>query len=223
MAGGPNVGSYSGIDPSTIFKRDQGLGDGGGGGAANPYPASDYSTNVKQDTGNSSLATIAGLLKLGTTPKATAASVTIATDQGNLEPGGTAITGAAMPTGGLGLTGWLSAIWSSVTSGAIYGVEAIAAQAANNTTAGVTRDAGASPSAWPYFGVAVFSTQIGTAVVETSGDATNWLTAGTVAMTTAGATYDLTVRVRNRYYRVKIINGATATTGTFVSYSFTKA
>ncbi len=31
------------------------------------------------------------------------------------EPGGVPITGAAMPTGGNGLTGWLSAIWSAVT------------------------------------------------------------------------------------------------------------
>ena len=31
------------------------------------------------------------------------------------EPGGAAITGAAMPSGGVGLTGWLSAIWKALT------------------------------------------------------------------------------------------------------------
>ena len=31
------------------------------------------------------------------------------------EPGGAAITGASMPAGGVGLTGWLSAIWKAIT------------------------------------------------------------------------------------------------------------
>ncbi|MDT0508661.1 hypothetical protein [Novosphingobium sp. MMS21-SN21R] len=36
---------------------------------------------------------------------------------GSLEPGGAAVTGATMPTGGTGLTGWLSAIYRAFTTG----------------------------------------------------------------------------------------------------------
>ncbi len=35
--------------------------------------------------------------------------------EGLAEPNGTAVTGASMPSGGLGLTGWLSAIWKALT------------------------------------------------------------------------------------------------------------
>ena len=71
------------------------------------------------------LATIAGLLKLGATTKAASGSVTIATDQGNLEPGGTAIAAAAMPAGGVGLTGWLSAIWAACVGATPAGANSI--------------------------------------------------------------------------------------------------
>lgn len=56
------------------------------------------------------LATIAGLLALGTQTQAKSASVTIAIKLTNLKPGGVKITAAAMPAGGVGLTGWLSGI-----------------------------------------------------------------------------------------------------------------
>jgi len=51
------------------------------------------------------LATIAGLLALGTQTQAKSASVTIATDLTKLEPGGVKITAAAMLAGGIGLPG----------------------------------------------------------------------------------------------------------------------
>ena len=58
---------------------------------------------------------ISGQLPASIGQKAMAASlpVAIASDQTNLEPGGIAITGTTMPTGGTGLTGWLSAIYKA--------------------------------------------------------------------------------------------------------------
>lgn len=43
----------------------------------------------------------------------------------SLEPGGSAVTGTAMPTGGMGLTGWLSAIYRACTSGLSAGTNHI--------------------------------------------------------------------------------------------------
>jgi hypothetical protein len=81
------------------------------------------------------LATIAALLKLGTQNKAASASVTIATDQGNLEPGGTAITGVSMPTGGIGLTGWLSALYQALVAATPAGTNVIGAVTQSGTWA----------------------------------------------------------------------------------------
>ena len=55
---------------------------------------------------------------LGAKPVAASLSVGLASDLGNLEPAATSITGTAMPAGGSGLTGWLSAIYRSCSEGA---------------------------------------------------------------------------------------------------------
>jgi len=47
--------------------------------------------------------------------KTSAQSISIVRASDSLaEPGGAAITGASMPSGGLGITGWLSAIWKAL-------------------------------------------------------------------------------------------------------------
>lgn len=51
---------------------------------------------------------------IGPQPGAGAYCFTPATDA-LAEPGGAVVTGAAMPPGGAGLTGWLSAIWKTLT------------------------------------------------------------------------------------------------------------
>lgn len=51
---------------------------------------------------------------IGPQPGATSICVTNATDA-LAEPGGAAIAGAVLPSGGLGLTGWLSAVWKALT------------------------------------------------------------------------------------------------------------
>ena len=55
------------------------------------------------------------ILTAGPQVKASSISTTPATDLANIEPSGAAITGASMPAGGVGLTGWLSAIWKALT------------------------------------------------------------------------------------------------------------
>jgi hypothetical protein len=50
---------------------------------------------------------------IGPQPGASSLCVTPASDA-VAEPGGAPITGAAMPAGGAGLTGWLSAIWKAI-------------------------------------------------------------------------------------------------------------
>src|SRR6185437_4994962 len=55
------------------------------------------------------------VIKAGSAPAAptdTAMPVSVR----DLEPNGAAITGATMPSGGAGITGWLSAIWSKLAS-----------------------------------------------------------------------------------------------------------
>jgi hypothetical protein len=69
----------------------------------------------------------AGDLTLGQAAKAASLSIVPASDLSNLEPAGAAITGATLPSGGLGLTGWLSAIWKALTA-------TISTQAANPST-----------------------------------------------------------------------------------------
>lgn len=57
---------------------------------------------------------------LGAALKAASIPVTIATDQSNLEPGGTAINGATLPAGGTGLTGWLSGIFNNTYNKTLF-------------------------------------------------------------------------------------------------------
>lgn len=57
-------------------------------------------------------------IPIGPQPGAGSVSVVPAADVANLEPNGAPIPGASMPYGGVGLTGWLSAIWSSAATAA---------------------------------------------------------------------------------------------------------
>jgi hypothetical protein len=74
----------------------------------------------------------AGDLTLGQAAKAASLSIVPASNLSNLEPAGAAITGATMPSGGVGLTGWLSAIWKALTA-------TISTQAANPSAIIATR------------------------------------------------------------------------------------
>ncbi len=104
---------------------------------------------------------------LGAKAGAGSLSVAVATDLANMEPAGAAITGTTMPTGGTGLTGWLSAIYRSCSEAAT--VLGSATSAANVV----------SVSNNTYMGGAFQVTNAGTTCTityEQSNDNTNWVT-----------------------------------------------
>ena len=126
-------------------------------------------TSANQTATNTALSAIAAQLpsSLGAKTAAASLSVSIPTDQANLEPAGAAITGTTMPTGGNGLTGWLSAIYRSCSEGAT--ISGSVTSAANVI----------SVSNNPYMGGAFQVTSAGTTCTityEQSNDGTNWVT-----------------------------------------------
>lgn len=113
---------------------------------------------------------------LGTKTAAASLSVGPASDLANAEPAGVPVTGTTMPTGGVGLTGWLSAIYRSCSEGA-----AISGSATSATTV-VT----ASNSL--YMGGSFQVTNAGTSCTvtyEQSNDGTNWVTLPVISSATA--------------------------------------
>ena len=66
------------------------------------------------DVGGGADGSVETPLVAGQQTTALSLSVTPASDISSVEPAGAPITGASMPAGGLGLTGWLSAIWSKL-------------------------------------------------------------------------------------------------------------
>lgn len=126
-------------------------------------------TAANQTATNTSLATISGQLptSIGTKASAASLSVSVASDTASLEPAAAAITGTTMPTGGTGLTGWLSAIYRSCSEGATL--------AGSVTSAAVV----VSTSNNLYMGGSFHVTSAGTTCTityEQSNDGTNWVT-----------------------------------------------
>jgi hypothetical protein len=62
----------------------------------------------------SSLTALANVKAAGVLPSSADGALVVTLRDG-ADPTGSPITGAAMPTGGLGVTGWLSAIWKALT------------------------------------------------------------------------------------------------------------
>jgi hypothetical protein len=79
------------------------------------------------------------------------------------------------------------------------------------TFTGTTRDLGPGATNWTFFGCQFNADQTGTGSIENSTDAVTWLQAATVAIV-ANVGVDLNVRARARYYRCKLVNGATPQT-----------
>ncbi|AYO83648.1 hypothetical protein [Methylobacterium brachiatum] len=174
------------------------------------------------------LATIAGLLKLGPAAKAQSASMTIATDLANLEPAGAAITAAAMPAGGAGLTGWLSAIWAALTTPAsrsvLFADVTNASLGAGGGTAAVNHDAGASPNQWAKVNAFFFSSQPGNYTIQASNDAAFGnavpVASGAIAASTG---LPVSLPITFRYYRAFIVNGSTPASSVNLTMSFSAA
>ena len=179
-------------------------------------------TAAAQATGNGSLASIDGKTPaLGTLTKAGSRSVTPASDLANIEPAGAAISGAAMPSGGVGVTGWLSSIWSgTINRSSLFADVSNAAVAANGFTADSRHPVGSAPIPWTRFNAVFSSTQAGTYFLQGSNDNfTSTFNVSTGALA-ANAVVSMSVPVVFTSYRVFIGNGATAATVNIAS-SFT--
>jgi hypothetical protein len=147
--------------------------------ASLPLPAG-AATAANQTSTNTTLSAISAQLpaSLGSKTSAASLSVGMATDLANLEPAAAAITGTTMPTGGSGLTGWLSAIYRSCSEGAT-----IAGSVTSATTV-------VSASNNLYMGGSFQVTSAGTTCTityEQSNDGTNWVTLPVVSAASANA------------------------------------
>jgi hypothetical protein len=180
-------------------------------------------TAAAQATGNTSVASIdTKTPTLGTQAKAASRSVTPASDLANIEPAGAPITGAAMPAGGTGITGWLSAVWRGIVSRQTYLVDSSTNLAANGFLgAGNYLYLGGSPSPYTYVVANFYSNQPGTYVLQVS-DGTNVypLETGTLAASTLKQVRLPAAPVSsNTSFRGYIQNGGTAASLAFMSVS----
>ncbi|WP_298191313.1 hypothetical protein [Novosphingobium sp.] len=174
-----------------------------------PLPAG-AATSANQSATNASLTAISGQLpaSLGARPAAASLSVGMASDLASLEPGAAAITGTTMPTGGTGLTGWLSAIYRSCSEGA--------------TIAGSVTSASTVVSASNnlYMGGSFHVTNAGTTCTvtyEQSNDGTNWVTLPVVAAASPTAAPATTSTVSGVYSYVSSAAFVRARVSTYTS------
>jgi hypothetical protein len=145
---------------------------------------------------------------LGQKAMAQSLAVTLASDQGNLEPGGSAITGASMPTGGVGLTGWLSAIYKSCVGPTPAGTNNIGGVNVDNVADGLTTSGSVSSAATVVsVSTAGFSggsfqvsgTFVGTVTFEQSNDNATWVVMPVISASSAGATPATTATTADLY------------------------
>lgn len=106
--------------------------------SALPLPTG-AATAANQATTNATLTTLSAQLPgtIGARTGAQSLSTVPASDLANIEPAGVAVTGTTMPTGGVGVTGWLSAIYRACTevtavSGSVTSASTVVS--ASNTT-----------------------------------------------------------------------------------------
>ena len=153
--------------------------------AALPLPAG-AATAAGQVSAQASLTAIAASLPgaLGAMPGGASTSVVVASDLANLEPGGAAITGQAMPAGGVGLTGWMSAIYKACAAPLVAGTAHIGGVSVDDVADGVATSGSVSSAAVVvsasmagYAGGSFQITSIGsgnTVTFEHSNDGVNW-------------------------------------------------
>jgi len=136
-----SIAGNGGAAPSLSVTLTSAVGGGtGSGGATTLADGASVTLGAKADAAATSatgawsvvsllkgawakLAAISGQLPASLGAKAGVASLSItpASDLANLEPGGSPITGQAMPAGGLGLTGWMSAIYKATAAPLVAG------------------------------------------------------------------------------------------------------
>jgi hypothetical protein len=96
---------------------------------------------------------------------------------------------------------------------------------ASATYTGASRDGGATDggvSSFCYFNGAFFADQAGTASIEASWDGTTWRTVASAAIV-ANTFLNLRTPVTFRFYRTKVVNGATIQTVFQANSSYTVA
>jgi len=149
----------------------------------------------------------------------------MATDTSNLEPAGAKVTAATMPAGGVGLTRWLSAIYTAAlnpqTLSAVYNTETTTALGASATFTSGTRygSFGSAGGRWAYFSGKFISDQAGTAYLDVSLDGANWFVAETAAVAAGGS---LTLRtLMAPAVRIRFVNGGTTQAKFYAASSFT--
>ena len=145
---------------------------------------------------------------LGAKTMAGSLSVGIASDLASLEPAAAAITGTAMPAGGTGLTGWLSAIYRSCSE---------AATIAGSVTSATTV---VSASNNLYMGGSFHVTSAGTTCTityEQSNDGTNWVTLPVVSAAVANAAPVTTTTAAGLYTYVSSAAFVRARVSTYTS------
>jgi len=169
-------------------------------------------------TGAATSAAQASLLTntpLGTATKAASRPVTPASDLSNIEPAGAPVSQINMPTGGVGITGWLSA---NMLRASVFG-DTSGTVAASSAAAGATRDAGGTLSQWASFNVTASSGVAGTLYIQGSNDGVSFNNVQQVAVS-AGSTANLSQRLVYRYNRSYFVTGATGGT-VIVNSSYT--
>lgn len=127
---------------------------------------------------------------LGQRTMAQSLAVTLPADLPNLEPAGAPVTGTAMPAGGTGLTGWLSAIYRACSDGATQtGSASAAATIVSSANAG-------------YMGGSFHVTSAGTGCTvsyEQSNDNVNWVALPVISAASATAAPSTTSTVAGIY------------------------
>ena len=189
--------------------------------ASLPLPAG-ASTSAAQSTGNTSLASIdTKTPTLGTQARSASRSVTPASDLANIEPAGTPITGTAMPAGGTGLTGWLSALYAATAPRTITFFDN-GTVPASGQLGGNARDAG-SPNLYTRFTAAVSSTVAGTVQVRSCTDSGCAIYAVVASQpVAAGGNVAVTGVLVGRYAQGVVINGGAAAGTAQIFQSFTQ-
>ena len=104
---------------------------------------------------SSSAAKTGQTLPIGSQAGASSVSTTPASDLANIEPAGTPITGASMPAGGSGLTGWLSAIWYLLSGTLKVGAAANAIVDGADVTQGAKADTAATNATGAWSAIAL--------------------------------------------------------------------
>ncbi|MCY1672262.1 hypothetical protein OVA07_14745 [Novosphingobium sp. SL115] len=165
------------------------------------------------DTGPASLIALTkrllGKIQIGQNAMAQSLAVTVASDQANLEPAGVPVTGTAMPAGGSGLTGWLSAIYSKVGGALPAGTNHIGNVFVDDVADGqtisgsATSAAGVVSSGMAGFGGGAFQVVTAgtgcTIAYEQSNDETNWLALPVLSASSATAAPVLTTTAAGIY------------------------